>query len=454
MELKSAVSAPTKTSLKTKFGYASAEVGTTLSFYMISSYLTIFYTDGVGLAPVIVSGLMLTVRILEAISAPIVGGIIDRTESKWGQCRPWLLWGLPFLVLFSIMTFSSFDLGNTGKVIFAYITYIGLVLAFSIVDTAKSALVNTITTDAQERVIFNSWRATGANIINVILAGVTMPLILFFGNNANAYSYTNIIYSIISIPALVFAFNSCKETVAISSGGPKVTIKESLLSSVKNKQLLSLMLYNVFTLTAIFSRLSVMAFYYIYSVGRPELVGAILMGFQLAQLLPPFVVPKLIGRFGKKGTFFIANIGQALSALFLYFAGFENITLIFIGTFFLGFFMMNALTTYGATSDCIEYGYYKNGKRSPGAAVGAVTLSVKVGLAIGGSIGVLMIGLAGYSSGVEMTMDIRNNISLVANVFPAVLFLLSLVALIPYNLSNRKVAEIQAANEKKDLGIE
>lgn len=80
-----------KTSIKTKFGYASAEIGTTLSFYMISSYLTIFYTDAVGLAPAVISGLMLTVRIIEALIAPIAGGIIDQTNSKYGKCRPWLL---------------------------------------------------------------------------------------------------------------------------------------------------------------------------------------------------------------------------------------------------------------------------------------------------------------------------------------------------------------------------
>lgn len=444
-----------KTSIKTKFGYASAEIGTTLSFYMISSYLTIFYTDAVGLAPAVISGLMLTVRIIEALIAPIAGGIIDQTNSKYGKCRPWLLWGLPFLAAFSILTFYSFDLSNILKIIFAYLSYIGLVIAFSFVDTAKSALVNTITIDSQERVVLNSWRATGANITNVILAGVTMPLILFFGNNATAYSYTNLIYTAISIPALLLAFYTCKETVLTSSShGGKISIKDSLLSSAKNKQLLSLMLYNVLTLTGIFSRLGVMTYYYIYSVGRPELVGGILMTFQIGQLLPPFIVPKLTEKFGKKATFFIANIGQSLSLLLMYFSGYDQITLIFVGSFLLGFFMMNSLTTFGATSDCIEYSYYKFGTRAPGAAVGAITLSVKTGLALGGSIGIFLIGIAGYSAGVEMTMDLRNNINLVANVFPIVMFVLGLFALIPFNLSNKRVAEIQKHNEETDKALQ
>lgn len=438
-----------KTSFLTKLGFTSAEMGAQMTFYMISSYLTIFYTDGVGLAPVVVSALMLVVRIIEAISAPIVGGIIDQTNSKLGKCRPWLIRGLPFLVVFSALTFFDTGANNLIKIIYACITYIGLVISFSFVSTATATMVNTLSGDSQERAVLNSWKTVGGNAIGILLAAITMPLILFFGNNAKAYSYTNLIYALIAIPLILFAFYTCKEKTTLTKGGPKVSVKESLLSASKNTQLLSLMLYNFITLTANFTRIGVMTYYYIYAVGRPEIMGSILMGYQIGRLLPPFFVPAMVKKFGKKTTFFIANIGQGASLLLLYFSGFENITLIFVGTFLLGFFLMNGLTTFNATSDCIEYEYYKTGKRTPGAIVGAITLSVKAGLALGGSIGVLLIGFAGYSSGVDITMGVRNNINLVVNVIPAILFFVGLIALIPYKLSNKKVAEIQAANEKK-----
>lgn len=433
-----------------RFGYAAAEIGTTLSFYMISSYLAIFYTDCVGLSPMIVSGLMLVVRIIEAVAAPITGGIIDKTSSRWGKCRPWLLWGLPFLALFSILTFSSFNLGTTGDTIYAYVTYIGLVIAFSFVDTAKSALVNTITIDAQERVVLNSWRSTGANIANLALAGVTMPLILFFGNGAKGYWATCLIFTALSIPVILLSFATCKETVVTSASGPQASFLQSLTSAVRNPMLLCLMVYNILTLTGTFARLGTQMYYYNYTLGRPDLIAGIMMVFQFAQLIPPFIVPAIVSKVGKRNGFFIANIGQAASVLVMYVAGFDNIPVVFVGTFFLGFFMMNALITYSATSDCIEYGYYRNGQRTPATTVGAVTLSVKVGLAIGGSLGILLIGVAGYSQGVEITDAVRGNINLAVNVFPAVMFLLGLLALIPYTLSNKRVAEIQEANAAKD----
>ena len=169
-----------------RFGYMSAEMGTTFSFYMISSFLSVFYTDAVGLTPMVVSTLMLVVRVIDAVAAPIMGGIIDGTRSKYGRARPWLLWGLPFLVLLSILTFSDFDFSGVGKVMYAYITYIGLEFAYTLIDTSKAALVNTITADGDERVILNSWRSAGAAVINIVLSAITMPIILFLGNDSGA----------------------------------------------------------------------------------------------------------------------------------------------------------------------------------------------------------------------------------------------------------------------------
>lgn len=450
----SAVAASLGAKIRPRFGYAALEIGTTLSFYMISTYLSFYYTDCVGLSPIIVSGLMLVVRIIEAVAGPATGGIIDRTASKWGKCRPWLLWALPFLAIFSVLTFSAFEIGDLGKTVYAYITYIGLVVAFAFMDTAKGALVNTITIDAQERVVLNSWRSVGGNVANLSLAAVSMPLILFFGNDANAYWMTNVIFTVVSVPIILFSFAMCKESVVtVSAGGKQPSMVESLLASFKNPQLLCLMAYNILTLTGTFSRLGTQAYYYNYTLGRPDLMGSILFVFQLAQLIPPFIVPKIVAVVGKRNGFFIANTGQLVGLVLLYVAGFDNIPLVYVGTFLLGFFMMNSLISYSATSDCIEYGYYRNGRRTPGTTVGAVTLSVKIGLAIGGSLGVLLVGLGGYAQGVEITDAIRTNISLAVNVFPAVMFFLGMLALIPYNLSNKRVAEIQRENSRKDAEL-
>ncbi|QAY33718.1 hypothetical protein ESN35_10180 [Bifidobacterium pullorum subsp. gallinarum] len=435
-----------------RIGYMSTEMGTTFSFYMISSFLSVFYTDAVGLTPMVVSTLMLVVRVIDAVVAPVLGGIIDGTRSKWGRCRPWLLWGLPFLVLLSILTFSDFNFSGAGKVMYAYITYIGLELAFMLVDTSKAALVNTITADGQERVVLNSWRSAGGSIINIVLSAITMPIILFLGNDSGAYQITNVIYIIVCIPLILAGFFLCKETVVdATTRGEKVKFSESMASLVKNPMLLLLVVSSVLGTAASLSRIGTQVYYYQHSLQRADLAGTIMVAYQVGQFLVPFVVPTVLRFLGKKMGMIVANAldGVALLVLFLMGPNANPIAVI-VCTFFVGFFAMSALMSFSATSDCIEYGYFRNGKRTPGASVGVMTMSVKLGLAIGGWLGLFLLGLFGYQQGVEVTEGMRESINFVVNAVPAILTFLSVLPMIPYSLTNKRMDEINAANAETD----
>lgn len=444
-----------KTKYPVRFGYMATEMGTTVSFYMISSFLSVFYTDAVGLAPMVVSTLMLVVRVIDAVAAPIMGGIIDGTRSKWGRCRPWLLWGLPFLVLLSILTFSSFDFSGTGKVMYAYITYIGLEFAFMLVDTAKGALVNTITSDGQERVVLNSWRSAGSSIINIVLSAITMPIILWLGNDSGAYQIANAAYILVSIPLILAGFFLCKEDVTTGTvSGERIKFMESMGSLAKNPMLLCLFVSSVLGTTASLIRVGTQIYYYQHSLQRPDLASGIMVAFQIGQLLVPFVVPKLLQLLGKKSAMIIANLldGAAMGVLFLLGPDAAPVAVIVL-SFLIGFFAMAALITFSATSDCIEYGYFRNGKRMPGASVGVMTMSVKIGLAIGGSLGVFLLGVFGYHQGMEASETMRENINFVVNAVPAIMTLASVLPLIPYKLTNKRMEAINAANAKTDALI-
>ena len=441
---------------KSKFlprvGYMSTEMGMTFSFYMISSFLSVFYTDAVGLTPMVVSTLMLVVRVIDAVAAPIMGGIIDGTRSKYGRARPWLLWGLPFLVLLSILTFSDFNFSGAGKVMYAYVTYIGLELAFMLVDTAKGTLVNTITADGDERVILNSWRSAGSSIINIVLSAITMPIILFLGNDSGAYQITNVIYAIVCIPLILCGFFCCKETVVdATTSGEKVKFTESLGSLLKNPMLLCLFLSSVLGVAASLSRVGTQIYYYQYSLQRADLAGTIMVAFQVGQFLVPFVVPFILRYLGKKTGMIVANLLDGAALLFLFLLGPDaNPILVIVGSFLTGFFAMSALMSFSATSDCIEYGYFRNGKRMPGASVGVMTMSVKLGMAIGGWMGLFLLGVFGYQQGVTVDDGMRESINFVVNGVPAILNFLSVLPLIPYALTNKRMKEINAANAETD----
>ena len=450
-----AAAVSTKAKYLARFGYMSTEMGGTFSFYMISSFLSVFYTDAVGLTPMVVSTLMLVVRIIDAVVAPIMGGIIDGTRSKWGRARPWLLWGLPFLVLLSILTFSNFDFSGAGKVMYAYVTYIGLEFAFMMVDTAKGTLVNTITADGQERVILNSWRQVGASIVNIVLSAVTMPVILLLGNDSGAYQITNVIYGLISIPLILCGFFFCKETVSdVSVSGERIKFSESMSSLLKNPMLVFLMISSILGVAASLSRLGTQVYYYQYSLQRPDMAGSIMAAYQIGQLVVPFFVPKLIQIAGKKMSMIVANLLDGATLLILFLLGPDaNPMVVTVGSFFVGFFAMSSLISFSATSDCIEYGYFRNGRRTPGATVGAMTMGIKLGMAIGGSLGVFLLGAFGYQQGVDVTYEMRESINFVVNAVPAILMVLSVLPLVPYQLTNKRMEEINARNAEADARL-
>ena len=167
-------------SLRNLVGYGLGEVGCQLSWYMINSYLNIFYTDIVGLSGAAISAIVLIARIWDTINDPMMGQIADRTKSRWGKFRPWLMFAPPFLALFNILTFTAFPVQGAAKAILCAVCYIGAGMAYTAVSISYQALLNVIEVDSRKRQILATARSTGSSIIGIILSLVAMPLILHF----------------------------------------------------------------------------------------------------------------------------------------------------------------------------------------------------------------------------------------------------------------------------------
>ena len=171
-----------KLSLKSYIGYGLAEAGGQFSWTLVSSYLTIFYSDVVGLAPAAISLIMLIARICDAISNPLMGAVTERTHTRWGSFRPYLLFATPFLALFNCLTFLNMDISRNSKIIWCLITYILCGMAYTAVSISTGALANSMTIVNSERVTLNSFRNIIGNAAVFIINAATMPLILYFGN--------------------------------------------------------------------------------------------------------------------------------------------------------------------------------------------------------------------------------------------------------------------------------
>ena len=164
-----------KTNKLTGFCYSFGEIGSQLSWYMINTYLTVFYTDIVGLSASAISLIMLIARVWDAINDPMMGVIADRTRTRWGKFRPYLMFASPFLAIFNVLTFTVFPVQGLAKVILCLVCYIGAGMAYTAICVTYGGLVNLIARDSQVRMNYTAYRATGASVIKMILSAGAMP---------------------------------------------------------------------------------------------------------------------------------------------------------------------------------------------------------------------------------------------------------------------------------------
>lgn len=437
-----------KTNWKTGAFYGLGEVGSQLSWYMINTYLTIFYTDIVGLSAAAISAIMLIARIWDAINDPMMGAIADRTHTRWGRFRPYILFGPPFLAVFNLLTFTVFPMTGLKKVIVCLICYIGAGMSYTAVNICYCALVNVIAKDSQTRMDYASCRGIGNGIISMILSAVAMPLILFFGKsttpNAHGYFMTALCCSLCMIPCFWLCGWKCKETVgpSMTVSSAKKNVFETLGKLFKNKYLL-ITVFTVFTgAMGSMARMSMLTFYVIYVVGNPMMVAPIFSAMTICQLIGNFTLPWGTRVFSKKGYLILTSVIQIAGMILMFLIPADNSIFLIGISALIGFTMCNGNISTGMLSDCIEYGDWKFGIREEGLTYSFISFAAKLATAVTGSVTVLMLAKIGYIPNAEQTASVKTGINALVNLFPAILIGFSTIAVLFYRLSPKKMDQI------------
>ncbi len=441
-----------KTSPKLAFCYSLGEVGCQMSWYMINNYLMLFYTDVVGLAAGAISMIMLIARIWDAINDPMMGNIADRTHTKWGKFRPYLYMAPPVLAIFNILTFTAFPVQGTAKVILCLLTYVGAGMAYTACSISYQALQNVIAIDSQVRMNLATARGIGSSVIGIILSACAMPMILHFSGaevaNAHGYFVTTVILSLIMIPVFWICGAGCKETYAeqlhANAQEEKLGFIGSLKEIVKNDQLLMVVLATVLGTICVSGRMGLLTYYIIYVVGDFRVIATVFTSMTIAQLIGTLAVPWGTKTFTKKGYLIILNVIMCIGFFLLFINPHCNQTYLLVVSFICGLTNSASAICPGMVSDCIEYGDWKLGRRQEGIAASMLSFGVKLSTAISGSAGVLLLSATGYVANAEQTPAAQQGINIVVNLVPLIVAVLSIVPLLFYKLTPKKVEEIRA----------
>ncbi len=436
---------------KEKLAYGFGCFGQNFSYYFLSNYILFFFTDVFGILPAAAGTLLLVTKIWDGINDPLMGILVDRTRSRWGKFRPWLIFTPILFAPISIMCFSAPDLTPMGKLIWAYATYILFDMTYTASDVPYWAMSSAITANTTERnsvVVYPRFIATVAVAIATL---TTLPLVHLFQDLAGGdaargdrgFQLTAALYGILTVACFAVTFFLVRERVVIPHTQKRSTARNILVTLGKNKPLMLLIISGLFVNAASGAKLSTLIYYAKYNLGNEMLnpvVAAVNIPFILIGIA---VTPKIAKRYGKKTTYIILNAIFALGSLGFYLSGWENLVVMLAWSCFGSIGMAAPLVLQTSMiADTIEYAELKTGQRSEGLIFSSQTFMVKLASAFTSWITGLLLAATGFIANAAQSQSALTGIHLIMSLFP---FLACTIAIIPmffYPLTEKKHGEI------------
>jgi len=434
-----------KLSVKEKIGYSVGELAASSLWQTMMFFLPVFYTDVFGISAAAAGTLFLVVRIFDALNDPIMGSIADRTQSRWGKFRPYLLFGSFPLGMLTVLMFTTPDLSDPGKLVWAYSSYFMLLVAYTVVMVPFNSLIGVMSPNPVERVSLSSYKFVAAYSAGIFVQALLIPMVenLGQGNEAKGYQLSMAIVAAIGISSLLIAFFATKERV-LPDPQAKKTLKSDFKDIFGNRPWVILFSISLLFLIYIGVRSASVMYYFEYYMGRKDLASVFMVTGTLAVLVGVLPTRYLSVKLGKKRLFIISMfiIAGALTAN--YFAGPENLILIF-GTQII-FSLASGPSMpllWSMLADTADYGEWKTGRRSTGLIYSAITFGQKTGIAMGAAFMLFVIGTFGYVANQAQLAPALMGMRLSMTLIPAAICLAGTAVLFSYNLTDKTMETVE-----------
>lgn len=427
-----------------KVAYGLGDTASNIIFQTVMLFLTFFYTDIFGISPAVVGTLFLVVRIIDAITDPLMGALADKTQSRFGQYRPYLLYlAVPF-ALISVLAFTTPDLSPTGKIWYAFITYTLLMLAYTAINIPYSALGGALTADPNERVSVQSYRFVFGMLGGLLVTACTLPLVAWFGqgDQAKGYQFTIAAMSVLGVVLFVLCFLGTRERVA-APHPQSLTLKSGLYSLWQNKAWRVLSLAALLLLIGMVLRNTLAIYYVKYYLQQETFVTTFMTIGMVGNILGCACAQFVAARIDK----LTAYIGLQLIAAVICAAGFwvppEQLLLATIMHFAWSFFLQMATPMLWAKmADVVDYGQWQSGIRVTGLVYSSVVFFIKLGLALGGAFAGWLLAFYHYQPNVVQSADTQQGILLCFTLLPALGSVLVALVMSRYPLTQLRVQQI------------
>ena len=454
--------------LTEKIGYGFGDMASSMFWKLFGAYLMIFYTDVFGLPAAAVGTMFLITRIWDSAFDPIVGVIADRTHSRWGKFRPYLLWlAVPFGII-GILTFVTPDWSPTGKLIYAYVTYSLMMMIYSAINVPYASLLGVMSPNPKERNTLSTYRMTFAYIGSFIALLLFMPLVNFFSGNSKelgdqqtGWTMAVVVIAILCIVLFFGCFAWTKERVRPIKEVQN-PLKEDLKDLFKNKPWWILLGAGVAALVFNSIRDGTTVYYFKYFVVEEDyatvsffrmsfvLSGLYLALGQAANIIGVITAAPVSNRIGKRNTYMGAMVVATVLSVIFYWFDKEDLIWMFVFQALISICAGSIFPLlWSMYADCADYSELKTGNRATGLIFSSSSMSQKFGWAIGTAVTGWLLGFFGFQANAVQSEEAISGIKMFLSFLPAIGTILSVVFISMYPLTEKKMKNITTELERK-----
>lgn len=447
--------------LKEKIAYGFGDMASSMFWKLFGTYLLFFYTDVFGITAAAAGTMFLVSRIWDTIFDPVVGGFCDRTSSRWGKFRPYLLYmAIPFGVI-GVLTFTTPAFSGTGKLVYAYVTYSVMMMIYSLINVPYASLLGVISADPRERNALASFRMAFAFGGSLIALALIEPLVGVFSRMgdtvdiARGWQLGVAVIAVLCVLLFLGCFSGVKERVKPLSNDTS-RLREDIRDLWKNRPWWILLGSGVAALIFNSIRDGATLYFFKYDIGDKicfALFNAtvtystlyLVLG-QAANILGVILATPIANRIGKKATYLYAMVIASVLSIGFYWLGSGQLVLIFLFQFVIstaaGIIFPLLWSMY---ADIADYSEWKTGRRATGLVFSSSSMSQKLGWTIGGALTGWLLAVYGFKANLVQSAHARDGIRMMLSFLPALGSLVSVILIAVYPLSEERLSEITAA---------
>jgi glycoside/pentoside/hexuronide:cation symporter, GPH family len=474
-----------KLSVLEKVGYSLGDLAANLIFQTLMTFLAYFYTDIYKIPAGTASIIIFVGGFFGAFFNVLMGIIADRTNTRWGKFRPWILWtSVPFGVM-AILAFSTPNFGETGKIAYALITYFLLVIMYSANNLPYSALSGVITGDMKERNSLSSYRFVAVMVAQFVIQSLLLPLALSVGHGDKAAGFEKVMlfFAVVGVICLFITFLTTKERI-VPAKEEKNTINQDLTDLFKNKPWLIMLGLTILVFITLALKGGMYIYYFKYylnseaqavfleNIGFNNFISGLnstITGLGLGKFEWPQDAPTsanslfnaggiifmifgiifskpLADKFGKRNIYGLFLLLAALCLLLFNFYSRDAIGIVFITQILHGFFYgVTIPILWAMIADVADYSEWKNNRRATAIIFSAMIFGLKIGLSIGGALGAALLSNYGYvAEQAQQTESTVSGIKMAVSIYPGIIFIIGALMLFGYQINKEMEVKIEA----------